>query len=448
MQKRGTNTAPSTRAISAWALVPGVALGAMLVGTLSSVSCNVYDTSLLLPGTDAATGPERRGGVGFWSGQADNPSTCFSARFPRPEDRPAPATGAALPPIFMAFQTLNTGSLNDQGVLDPDAWKNVGFDLDGTCTGSETCETPGQTLLGCKAVASGIPLDGAYCRDNTFGRLGYLAASAPETATGYGLSSEGFNCALCVGAYNYLFRISGYNGEASDDRVRVDLYPSPGLDALLPWDCNTDAWKKNPCFSPDDKWQIREDVLSGPITAAGDIPASKLFDDNAYVRDSTLFLVVPEDTVFWFPGDRALATAFPLKIRKGFVTLKLDRGKDDIWRGRDGVIAGRATAKDIINGFRLIGVCESDKNYAFVQDFVSKNADVLASGGRDPAVDCDAISLGLPFTAIQAKPGKATKVRDLVECEKRRDSDGGVIDAATPPDAADGDAAIVDAGGG
>jgi len=437
MQKRGS--------IGAWVLMPAVGLGAVLLGTASSVSCNVYDTTLLLPAPDAAPPVEQRGGVGFWSGPADNPSSCFSARYPRPEDRPPPSTGASLAPIFMAFTTLNTGSLNEQGVLDPGAWKRVGFDLDGTCTGSETCETPGQTLLGCKAVAAAIPLDGDYCRDNTFGRLGYLAASAPETATGYGLNSEGFNCALCVGAYNYLFRISGYNGEANDDRVRVDLYPSPGLDTLLPWDCRTDDWKKHPCFSPDDKWQIREDVLTGPITAAGDIPASKLVDENAYVRDSTLFLVVPENTVFWFPGSRALATAFPLKIRSGFVTVKLEREKDGIWRARDGVIAGRATATDVINGFRLIGVCEDDKNYAFVQEFVSKNTDVLANGRRDPNVPCDAISLGLPFTAIQATPGKATKVDDLVECKKPGQDAG--ADAAAG-DAAAGDAAIADAGGG
>lgn len=435
----------------AWLVVPAAGLGLALASAASFVSCNVYDTSLLVPASDAGPdGPEPRSGIGFWSGPADNPSSCFSARYPRPEDRPAAGNTGALPPIFMAFTTLNTGSLNDEGVLDPNAWKRVGFDLDGTCTGSETCETPGQTLLGCKAVAAATPLDGDYCRDNTFGRLGYLAASAPETATGYGLSSEGFNCALCVGAYNYLFRINGYNGEANDDRVRVDLYPSPGLDTLLPWDCRTDDWKKHPCFSPDDKWQIREDVLTGAATSAGDIPASKLFDENAYVRDSTLFLTIPEDTVFWFPGRRALATAFPLKIRKGFVTVKLERGKDDVWRARDGVIAGRATAADVIKGFRMIGVCEDDKNYSFVQEFVSKNVDVLASGARDPNTDCDAISLGLPFTAIQATPGKPTKVDDLVECQKQG-QDGGTDAAAIPDGSGGADAASdgsADAGGG
>lgn len=422
------------RKIRGWTIVAPCVLGGVLAGVLGSASCNVYDTSLLVPAPDAGPDAARRGGVGFWSGPADQPSSCYSARFPRLEDRPSPQSKAELAPIIMAFQTLNTGSLNDEGKLDPEAWRNVGFDLDGTCTGSETCETPGQTFLSCKPVSSGVPLDGAYCRDNTFGKLGYQAAAAPETSKGYGLNSEAFNCGLCVGAYNYLFRISGYNGEVDDDKVRVDFYPSPGLDRLLPWDCSTDDWKKHPCFSPDDKWQIREDVLTGPVGAAGDIPASKLFDDNAYVRDNTLVLRIPDATLFWFPGQRALATAYPLTIRKGLVTTKLERGKDGLWRGRDGIVAGRATRDDVIKGLRLIGVCEDDKNYAFVEEFVSKNLDILASGEKNPDKPCDAISLGFPFTAIQATPGKTEKVADLVECQKRPGADAGALDASAQVD--------------
>jgi hypothetical protein len=378
--------------------------GVLLLAALPAASCNVYDSSLLLP---ADTGPEapRGAGIGFWSGPADQPSSCFSARFPRPEDRPAPSGGAALAPIFLGLLTLNTGTLDAQGKPSPDAWRNVGFDLDGTCTGSETCDTGGQTPLGCKPVAAAVPLDGAYCRDNNFGKLSYLATTAPETSEGYGLTGDGFSCALCVGAYNYLFRLTGYNGEANDDSVRVDLYPSPGLDTLLPWDCKTDDWKKHPCFLPDDKWQIREDVLVGAPSGAGDLPASKLFDANAYVRDQTLVVTLPDDTLFWFPGERRVATAFPVTLR--------------------------TRAADVLKGFRLIGVCENDKNYPFLQDFISKNVDVLANGGRNPDAPCDAISVGMPFTAIQVTPGRPTKVNELVECQKPG-SDAGPPDAGAP----------------
>jgi hypothetical protein len=416
-------------------LVAVLALAAGLSASLSD-ACNVYDTSLLggdSGGVDA--GVARRGGVGYWSGPADSPPGCFSARYPRVEDRPAAGNPGVLPPFYLAFQTLNTGSLNDEGKLDPEAWRNVGFDLDGTCTGSETCETPGQTNLSCKPVASGVPLDGAYCRDNTFGRLGYQAAVAPETSKAYGLNSEGFNCALCVGAYNYLFRISGYNGDLEDDQVRVDFYPSPGLEKMLPWDCSSEDWKSHPCFDSDQKWQIRDTALAGPLGPNGAVPESKLFDANAFVREGVLFVTLPDNTLFWFPGQRAIATAYPLTIQKGFVTAKLGRGKDGLWRATDGVVAGRAKRDDVIKGLRLVGICESDPNYAFVEQFVSGNLDLLASGERDPNKPCDAISLGIPFTAIQAQPGGVATVADLVECQKRP-----VAGGAPPSDAGAGDA--------
>ncbi len=422
------------------AVVAGL-VAASLVATRFA-ACNVYDPSLLGGDGGASSGADsgvpQRAGVGYWSGPADDPKSCFSARYPRVEDRPAKGNPGSLPPFYLAFQTLNTGSLNDEGKLDPQAWRNVGFDLDGTCTGSETCETPGETHLSCKPVAAAVPLDGAYCRDNTFGRLGYQAAVAPETSRAYGLNSEGFNCALCVGAYNYLFRITGYNGEQDDDEVRVDFYPSPGLDRLLPWDCNSEDWKNHPCFAPDQKWQLRDTSLAGPMGPNGEVPESKLFDAKAFVRQGSLFVTLPENTLFWFPGQRAVATAYPLTIRKGFVTAKLARGKDGLWRASDGVVAGRATRDDVIKGLRLVGICESDPNYSFVEQFVSGNLDILASGERDPNKPCDAISLGIPFTAIQATPGGVAKVDELVECQKRPSADAGAppADAAPSADAA------------
>lgn len=410
-------------------LVAALAVAAGLSASLND-ACNVYDTSLLGDAggdAEADAGVPQRGGVGYWSGPADNPPECFSARYPRASDRPAAGNPGALPPFYLAFQTLNTGSLNDEGKLDPQAWRNVGFDLDGTCTGSETCETPGQTNLSCKPVASAVPLDGAYCRDNTFGRLGYQAAVAPETSKAYGLNSEGFNCALCVGAYNYLFRISDYNGDPQDDQVRVDFYPSPGLETMLQWDCSSEEWKSHPCFTSDQKWLLRDTALAAPLGPNGAVPESKLFDAHAFVREGVLFVTLPDNTLFWFPGQRALATAYPLTIQKGFVSAKLSRGKDGLWRATDGVVAGRAKRDDVIKGLRLVGICESDPNYAFVDQFVSGNLDLLASGERDPNKTCDALSLGIPFTAIQAQPGGVAKVDDLVECQKRP------VDGGAPP---------------
>lgn len=298
--------------------------------------------------------------------------------------------------------------------------EGFGFDLDGVCTASETCTSP-DPPPSCKTAGSALPADGNYCRDNTFGRLEYTAALIPELTKKYGLSDDAFNCALCVGDYNFIIRITGYNGEPNDDRVRVDLYPSPGLEQPLPWDCSKPDWRTHPCFTPDMPWTIQQgttvDGRAGP-----DLGDSKLFDDAAYARDGYLVTNLPPETLFWFPGYKGLVVAFPLKLESAIVTGKLARGADGLWRITDGMIGGRVRGADIIHGFRLIGFCDTNdpRNYQLMTTFVSSNLDVIGDGRSDPEAPCDAMSIGIAFSALQALPGgKLAPVQPLVECATR-----------------------------
>ena len=88
-----------------------------------------------------------------------------------------------------------------------------------------------------------------------------------------------------------------------------------------------------------------------------------------------------------------------------------------------------------MQAFRLIGFSENDFKYANMTEFVRTNLDIRADGTSDPAANCDAISLGLGFTARQVEPGKAVKVDDPVECAGDAGADGGV---ASPADAGEG----------
>ena len=407
--------------------VRGLVIGAACATALAvGVQCSVYDESLLAPATSTVTA---KGGVGWWSGAGDR--GCFSARRPRPEDRPAPGNLTELPPIYLAVQSTRLGSLGEDGNLNDQAWKDIGFDLDGVCTGVDSC-TGADSPPSCKPTVPQISLDGNDCRDNTFGRLEYAAALVPELSKTYGLNDDAFNCALCVGDYNYLFRVSGYNGEANDDRVRVDLYPSTGLDMPLPWDCTNPSWKTHPCFTPDNKFTLSADALAANAVDA------KVFDANAYVREGYLVVQFPDDTVFWFPGYKALVVAYPVKLQKGVVAGKLSRGADNVWRIADGTMGGRVRGADVVTGFRQLGLCEADKNYTVMKDFVDKNLDVLADGRNDPNATCDAMSAGIAFTAQQVVAGGTATVEPLVECVLRGTAaDAGAdADAATPQDAA------------
>jgi len=317
----------------------------------------------------------------------------------------------------MAITSTRLGSLDLAGALDPDAWRDIGYDLDGTCTGTETC--PGaDSLPSCASTVPQVSVDGNHCRDNTFGRLEFTAALVPELARKYGLSDDAFNCALCVGHYNYILKVSDYNGEAEDDRVRVDLYPSQGLPTPLPWDCRDPSWKTRPCFTPEMAFAVERTSMVDPRPGP-DLPPAKSFDDAAYVRDGYLVLRFPPRFVVWFPGYRALVTAYPITLETGVASARIVRGPDNVWRLQDGIIAGRSLAADIIRGFRQIGFCEADDNYALMTDFVSKNLDVHADGRRDPAATCDAMSVGIGFQAQQAVAGPLVDAQPLTECVLR-----------------------------
>ena len=389
-------------------ILPLVAAGV----TAGGHGCNTYDESLLVG--EPSERPPSKNGIGWWS-KTDSRG-CFSAGMPRPEDRPKPAGDKDVGPIVLAISSMRLGSLNEQGAVDQNAWQDMGLDLDGVCTASETC-TSEDPPPSCKAGASQLPRDGKYCRDNTFGKLEYSAALVPQLAKKYGLSDDAFNCALCVGHYTFLIRITGYNGEPNDDRIRIDLYPSPGLERPLPWDCTQSSWSTQPCFTPDMPWTVQEEVLAekrgGP-----DLPDSKIFSADAYVRDGYLVTQLPDDTLFWFPGYKGLVVAYPIRLQRGIVVGKLLEGQDKIWRIEDGVIAGRARQKDVIDGFRLIGFCDTnDKdNYELMSTFVNDNLDVLADGRSDPNAPCDAMSMGVTFVARQARAGRTETVAPLVEC--------------------------------
>jgi len=405
--------------------------------------CSVYDESLLAP---ADPGVTPKGGVGFWSGPGDR--GCFSARMPTEADRPPPGSDKVLPPIYLAVQSTRLGSLAENGQLDNNAWQDIGFDLDGVCTGVESC-TGDDSPPSCKPTVPQISTDGHDCRDNTFGRLEYAAALVPELSKKYGLSDDAFNCALCVGDYNYLFRISGYNGEANDDNVRVDLYPSPGLDKPLPWDCKDPSWKDHPCFTPDEKFQVTPDSMSAP-QAGPDLSDSKVFDAAAYVRDGYLVVKFPDNTLVWFPGYKALVVAFPILIQKGLLAGKLTHDVDGVWRITDGTIGGRVKGPDLVQGFRDLGLCEADPNYSVMVDFVNKNLDVLADGTNNADATCDAMSTAFAFTAQQVVAGKLSTVEPLKECVLRGTAvDDAGADSGTGTGAGvDSGTTIKDAGGG
>ena len=413
----------------------------MLVG-LAATRCSVYTDSLL---TEAKPVPDGGAGIGWWSGTGDQ--GCFSASYPTAKDRPGPQSATALPPIFVAIKTMRFGGQDPDGGDSETAWKDIGFDLDGKCTNSDTClGDTNNPSLSCASTGAAVPYDGNYCRDNNFGRLEVTASTIPEVGGKYGLNDDAFNCALCVGDYNFVIRLSDYNGTDEDDHVRVDMYPSPGLDSPLPWNCANGEWKAHPCMTPDLPLNLEDDTVQAG-TGNGGLPDATLFDDTAFVHEGYIVITLPPNSTFSFPGKRpGVATAFPTTFASGVVTGHVLRAQDGTWSIEDGIISGRVSEANIVKGLNLIGLCESDPNYTLVTNFLHTGLDVLEDGKVDPNRTCDSLSLALAFTAGQATAGKLVHVDPLVPCaadvDAGPDDAGTVTDSGTPVDSG----TIVDSG--
>ncbi len=405
-----------------------VAVGAVVAAATTLAYCNVYDSSLLAgagSGDAGADAPEAGSGIGWWSGPGGTDG-CFSARVPTLADRPSADSPTSIAPIYLAITNMRLGSLDTANQPSNTAWQDIGFDLDGVCTQSPTCTTSAP-VESCKPTGLAIPVDGNYCRDNTFGTLEVKAAAIPQIGGTYGLNDDAFDCALCVGAYNFLVRVSNYDGQPDDAHVRVDMYASPGLEMPLPWNCAAPNWRTQPCFTPDMPFTIRDTAVTQPQGGPA-LPDAVINDPDAYVRAGYIVAQLPPNTLFWFPGYNAPATAFPLSFVRAVVTGRITKAQDGTWTIQDGMIGGVVTEQDILNGFQLIGFCPSNEptNYPLMQNYLHGNLDILANGKVDSTVTCDSVSVGIGFTAGEATAGKLVSVPDLVPCTRRGQGDGGV----------------------
>lgn len=377
------------------------------LGLAPFVACNVYDESLLAADADASTsssgGVPAGRGAGYWSGTNDE--GCPTVKRPTVADkpRPQPSTIPDEGPIVVALRRIDLGTTNpaDGGAADT-AWQTLGFDMDGLCTGSsKTCGKSDEPA--CKPLQGQTPIDGEYCRDNSFGNLATTLTYASSLTSEFGFGT--FDCALCSGALNFLVRIQGYNGQQDDDGIDVDFFPAVGLETPLPIDCSANI-PDTACFRSFMPWNIDRKVVTG--ANPGDSP-STLRATTAFVKSGSLVLFLPDPFPIYFPGDDTIIRPFPITVHQGFITGKLAKQADGTWRVDDGMIGGSTLLTEVLASLEEIGLCQGDTNYTVAKGVIENVADVLGSGKLDKNAPCDAVSVGVGFTAQQATLGKAVE---------------------------------------
>jgi hypothetical protein len=304
--------------------------------------------------------------------------------------------------------TASAGSIN---------WRDIGFDMDGVCTNSDSC--PGVTDKACLNDAL-TPYDGRDCRDNELGKLSELAAQAPQLAEQFGYSEEDFNCELHRGGFGVILKISNYNGQLDDPSVRFDMYTSTGLTRLPGWNCRESMdkplnkdWQSYADWLSTTHWRIAKQSIDASAPSLGDqLPNSLAGDGTAFVRGGYFFAKIPDGQPLWFDGEKTPIPGFRFLMRRGIMVGQLVRQPDDSWDIRDGTVAFVVLPADHVAAFQQIGFCQNMCNaFDTINEYAKSRVD--SSSTTDailPDVPCDALSVGMAFEARQG----TTTASDIV----------------------------------
>jgi hypothetical protein len=328
---------------------------------------------------------------------------------------------------------------------DPEAWRDIGFDLDGACTNSATCVDPGDAgdagpadaasdggdagdsgprgpvvnERSCKNdIIEGLFFDGNQCRDNGLGQIFINAGASPELGAGLGVNEKDWNCSLHRGEFSIIIRVTDYNGMPDDPQVRVDIYTSTGLKVLPGWSCLDGSgklrndWQGFAGWAPNATWKIARRSLATTDPGTGtELPRARHADPLAYVRGGYLVAQLPAGTELWLNGMEAHShvSGYRAIIHRAVTVAKLVKGENSQWTLEDGVISGVTYPPDVVAALEEIGFCKNFcQSYEILIDFLNSAQDALVSTDmRLPDTPCDAISMGISFSSRQVRASPA-----------------------------------------
>jgi hypothetical protein len=289
-------------------------------------------------------------------------------------DPPVAAVDGGVYDFTVALRSINFG---DQGPTP------IGLDLDHLCT----CHGAGPSCQGPKMIC-----DDEQGRDNAAMGL-FNALTLVLKAGNFG--STFFSGKADSGEWSLLLRIRNYNGEVNDSQVEVDWYVSTGV--------STKGVSK-PLWDGTDKWRISADSLID----SKDVQQPKYRDTNAYVSNSMLVASLPDAELSLAGGTSTMS----IHLTGAGVLAKIVPDLMPMsWHLTEGQLVGRWTLKSVFSSIGSYrnngngnGICTTDGTYSVAKSFICNSADILGGQGT-PAVPCDALSLGVGFTADLANLG-------------------------------------------
>lgn len=279
-----------------------------------------------------------------------------------------------------AVNTLKLGTNNE--------WKKLGYNIDGKVSTGSSKDV-------CKPVPGGPTSphqDGDNGIDNSFG-ANVLPILLPLQQDLPQLASK----ALENGSFTIMIQTKGLAAGATADATGLSGQLFAGGRYSDDGDGGLGA---PPAFDKSTDWPVLPAILNGSDVASG----SKIKFANSYVSEGT-----------FVTGDRLTVSLnlnfsgiqLDLSVRNAIITMK-PSGSDM----NDGIISGYLDTKEISAAITKVGgrlstqFCGGTAIDSFIQN-LQYSSDMLSDGTTSADRECDAISIGLGFTAKEiANPTK------------------------------------------
>jgi hypothetical protein len=364
-----------------------VALVALSAAGFVAVGCGSDDPAPAGPGETAGTGGTggTNGGAGTAGSDAaagaagTGPEICDAeceAKYKsapgvgeppaKPESAPA---GDGTTDTYFAVQRLYIGDTDFSNNANPDAWKDIGFNIDGYTSDKDFS---GHCQALSKQVKKDVRTDGNNGIDNAFGNIIIAQGTLPIDN-----ASQTASDAIAGGSFSLVMKFANLGAQASYSSVSAQVIPAAMPDGVVPKFDGKDSWSP---FDPTTAPPI--DFTGGWVT------------ENTWVSGSK--------------GDLPLnleisGVKLTLTIQDAQISATMNADHTEITRG---IIGGSLKTDDLINnlkgvagGFNLCGDA-----FDSIAETVRQASDSLAAGGQNPAVVCDSISIGIGFTGTLAGP--------------------------------------------
>ncbi len=390
-------------------LAPVVTLASLglfaALGVAAYEACSIYTPSLLVPLDGGTVAPP--------------PGACVPAVVPSPPNDDGDG-GATETNITFALQSIDVGA-NPNANGGPYGW-----DLDTVCT----CVDNGPSSCSPQSDAGRVCDDDAGRDHASVALFGALAFAGPAFDAGAVVStlSGQLNEGLQAGQYGLLIEVQGYNGLPNDSRVTVNVYQSNGLNAV------EDGGTPHVAGNSTDKWTVDPgSIVNGQkftgvsCTGGGSSQCTPSFTDvNAYVTNYVLVANLLTLPVAF--GNNSVLAGVSMTLSSAVLTGTIsfsNANNTPLYTLQHGTLAGRWKTQALLStlagipdttdkgrapdgGLLYPYLCDTAPSYQLIKGFVcSTVADIASSPERDntAGAQCDAISVGMTFTATQGDLG-------------------------------------------